>query len=156
MSATTAEAPAATSEPVLPPVRRASLADLTECGAWLLTRIANDWPTTTTSALSWMRSALDGNDQAFMRCGDAFGMAHIESGRLGAGNRVVVDFMVHEQRAKGTPEMLEIYSYLERWAKSLGCTGVYRVDDLSDCDRKDIKGRLGHLSRKEAYHAVFV
>lgn len=140
---------------VVAPVRRATLADLSECGAWLLTRLASDWPTTPVLALGWLRSALEQNDQAFMRCGNAFGMAHLEGGRLGAGPRIVVDFVIHEAKNKGAPEMLEIYAWMERWARGLGAIGLFRVDDFSDCDRNEIKGRLGKLRRDEVYSVMF-
>jgi hypothetical protein len=42
-----------------------------------------------------------------------------------------------------------------RWAKSLGASGLFRVDDFSDAERSFIRAKIGKLVRRESFNAVF-
>lgn len=136
-------------------VGRASLADIGE-SPWLVARIAEHWVTTPGHAMGWLRSSLDINDQALVRCGPAFGMAHVEYGRMGSPNRVVIDFVIAKGKDEDTDAMVAVFGWFETWAKRLGCSGLFRVDDFTDCDRSWIVHRLGRLSVRQMRHAIFV
>lgn len=149
-----ADLPAAESVPP-PAVQRLGPADLHEMGSWLLPRIVEHWQTNEQLALYWLRGALPSNEQGLIRCGDAVGMAHIEPGRLGHQARVVVDFVLCQRGEAGVAEMKEIYGWFMRWARSMGASGVFRVDAFSDLHRTWIRDKMGRLTKTESINLVF-
>lgn len=150
---------AAIAEPVnpapLPPVQGASPADINEKGDWLIPRMCEHWATTSHHAIAYLRGTLASNEQRLMCCGDAIGMAHIEPGRMGHPPRVVVDFVLSKHLTDGAEECTEIYGWFFGWAKTLGASGLYRVDDFSDADRSYIRAKIGRLTKRESFSAIF-
>jgi hypothetical protein len=149
------ELPPPTPPVVVPPVRGASLADLNEQGAWLIPRMVEHWGTTPAQAMFYLRGTLSSNEQRVLCCGDAVGMSHIEPGRMGHPCRVVVDFVLSKRGIDGVDECCEIYDWMLRWSKSLGASGLFRVDDFSDAERSFIRAKIGKLVRRESFNAVF-
>lgn len=150
-----AAAPVPLPPPPMPTIRRVSNPDLNEVGPWLLPRIAAEWSTSQQLAKYWLAGAIPSNEQALVICGDAVGMAHIEPGRMGHPCRVIVDFVLSARLTDGVDECVEIYAWLANWARSLGASGLFRVDDFTDADRSFIRGRIGKLTKRESFNAVF-
>ncbi len=138
-----------------PPIRGASLADINEKGDWLLPRMCEHWATTQHHAIAYLRGALPSNEQRLICCGDAIGMAHIEPGRMGHAPLVIVDFVLSKHLTDGVEECVEIYGWFQQWARTLGASGLYRVDDFTDADRSYIRSKIGKLTKRESFNAVF-
>lgn len=139
----------------LPQCRGASSADINEKGEWLLPRMCEHWGTTPHHAIAYLRGALPSNEQRLICCGDAIGLAHIEPGRMGHPCRVVVDFVLSKHLTDGADECVEVFAWFDRWARSLGASGLYRVDDLTDADRSYIRHRLGKLTKRESFSVIY-
>ena len=142
-------------KPPMPTIQRLSSADVNEMGPWLLPRIAEHWGTTQQLAKYWLSGAIPSNEQALVRCGDAAGMAHIEPGRMGHPPRVIIDFVLSERLGDGVDEICEIFGWMANWARSLGASGLFRVDEFTDADRSYIRGKVGKLTKKESFNRVF-
>lgn len=140
---------------VVPPIQRASVADINELGEWLIPLIADHWVTTPQLAKYWLSGAIPSNEQALVRCGNAIGMAHVEPGRMGHPCRVIVDFVLSKDGAEGEDECVDIFQWLMRWAKGLQASGLFRVDDFTHATRSAIRERLGKLIRKESHNRIF-
>lgn len=139
-----------------PPIRGASMADINEKGDWLLPRMCEHWATSPHNAIAYLRGALPSNEQRLICCGEAIGLAHIEPGRMGHPPRVVVDFVLSRLQGDGVDEICEIFAWFHQWAKTLGASGLYRVDDFTDADRSFIRARLGQkLRKREVFDAIF-
>ena len=138
-----------------PLVQRASPADINEMGPWLFPRIGEHWQTTPHHVRGWLTGAIPSNEQALVRCGDAIGMAHVEPGRLGHGNRVLVDFVLCERRADGQDECEQIFRWFAHWAQGHQAVGLFNVDDFVDIDRTFIRSWLGRLTKRESFAVMF-
>ncbi len=144
-----------------PPVHGASLADINEKGEWLIPRMCEHWATSQHHAIAYLRGTLASNEQRLMCCGDAIGMAHIEPGRMGHPPRVVVDFVLSKhgeavrRGEENAEESAEIFAWFAGWAKTLGASGLYRVDDFTDVERSFIRARIGKLRKREVFDAIF-
>lgn len=141
--------------PPMPPIRGTTLADINEVGDWLLPRIVEHWQTTPQLAIFWLRGSLPSNEQRLISCGDSIGMAHIEPGRMGHPCRVVVDFVLSKHLADGAEECCEIFGWFANWARGLGASGLFRVDDFTDADRSYIRSKIGKLTKRESFNAIF-
>lgn len=139
----------------LPQVRGASPADINEAGEWLIPRMMEHWGTDQHQVIAYLRGALPSNEQRLMCCGDAMGMAHVEPGRMGHPCRVIVDFVLSKRMIEGPDECCEIFAWFATWGKSLGASGLFRVDDFTDADRSYIRARIGKLTKRESFNAVF-
>lgn len=148
------EAPVAPAPPP-PTVQRASPADINEMGVWLYPRIEERWRTSAHHVRGWLTGALPANDQALIRCGNAIGMAHVEPGRMGHPCRIVIDFVLHKDLAKGQDEIEQIYHWFNRWARSHQARGLFGVDDFTDIDRTWIRAWLGKLTKRETFSVIF-
>lgn len=135
--------------------RGASPADINEKGEWLIPRMTEHWGTDRYQAIAYLRGTLASNEQRLIVCGDAIGMAHIEPGRMGHPCRVVVDFALSKHLTDGVEEVCEVLGWFANWAKALGASGLYRVDDFTDADRSYIRGKVGKLTKREMYSAIF-
>jgi hypothetical protein len=155
MSETETVEPEVTKAIELPPVRRAGVADINECGPWLLPRMCEYGATIPERAIAYLRATIPANDQALVRCGDAMGMCHVEPSSLGHPCRMVVDFVLSKHLTDGVDECCEIYAWMANYAKGHGASGLYRVDDFSDADRSFIRARIGKLTKKESFHCYF-
>lgn len=139
-----------------PPIHGASLADINEKGDWLLPRMCEHWATSQHHAIAYLRGTLASNEQRLICCGDAIGMAHVEPGRMGHPPRVVVDFILSKQGEEGPDECVEVMAWFHGWARTLGASGLFRVDDFTDIpDRSYIRHRLGKLTRRESFNLIF-
>lgn len=138
-----------------PPIRGASPADVNEMGAWLIPRMVEHWQTTPHHARAYLLGTLNSNEQRLIVCGDAIGMAHVEPGRMGHPCRVIIDFVLSKHLGEGVDECVEVYAWFMTWAKGLQASGLFRVDDFSDADRSFIRGRIGKLTKRESFNAIF-
>lgn len=144
-----------------PPVRGASPADINEMGEWLIPRMVEHWSTTTHQvtthhARGYLLATLNSNEQRLIVCGDSIGMAHIEPGRMGLQCRVIVDFTLSKFLADGVDGACEILAWFQTWAKGLQASGLFRVDDFTDIpDRSFIRSRIGKLTKRESFNAIF-
>lgn len=130
---------------------RAGLADINETAEWLLPRVTKHWKCSPRQAISWFQLAVPSNDQALIRCGDAMGMAHVQTGRLGWKPRINVDFVLSKNGAAGFADCEPIFRWLVAWATSLDTMGLFRIDSFSDADRTRIKSWIGALNKEELY-----
>lgn len=140
---------------VMPPTRGASPADINEAGEWLIPRMCEYWNTSSYHAIAYLRGSLASNEQRLICCGDAIGMAHIEPGRMGHPPRVVIDFVLSKRLTDGAEECCEIFGWFQGWARSLGASGLFRVDDFCDADRSYIRHKIGKLTKRESFNAIF-
>ena len=141
--------------PPPPPIHAASLADINEMAPWLLPRLCEAWQVRDHHVIAYLRSALPSNDQRLICCGDAIGLAHEESDRMGRKPKVFIDFVLSKRLTDGVDECVEIFGWFAGWAKNKGAVGLFRVDDLTDADRSYIRSRIGKLTKKEAFNCIF-
>ena len=138
-----------------PMVHAASLADINEKGQWLIPRICERWETTPYHVIAWLRSALPSNDKRLMCCGDAIGMAHEESGEMGQPSRIEIDFVLSKQGAEGEEECVAIFLWFERWGRSKGARGLYRVIDFADVDNYALRKHFGTMKSQTSRFVLF-
>lgn len=139
----------------MPQCRGASPADINEAGEWLIPRMVEHWGTTQHHAIAYLRGTLASNEQRLIVCGDAIGMAHVEPGRMGHPCRVIVDFVLSKHLTDGVDEVCEIFAWFVNWGRTLGASGLFRVDDFADADRSYIRSRIGKLTKRESFNAIF-
>lgn len=138
-----------------PPIRGASPADVNEMGEWLIPRMCEHWGVSPHHARGYLMGTLNSNEQRLIVCGDAIGMAHIEAGIMGHAPRVLVDFVLSKQLTDGVENCVEIFGWFANWAKSLQASGLFRVDDFTDADRSFIRSKIGKLTKRESFNAIF-
>jgi len=135
--------------------RRASPADIETAGEWLLPRLAAHYMVSGRVVLGWLLGTMGSNSQMVVACGDAMGAGHVEPGHLGRPPRVAVDFVLAKNPEEQTSEMQAIFRTIGLWAKGMGAEKMTGVDDLTDCDRLDIRV-VGKLTKRDVYEMVFL
>jgi hypothetical protein len=139
-------------EPIPNAIRRFTLADLSQHGAWIAQRLMKLRPELTDRQLrTWLTNLIESNAHLFLYQPHAVALAEVVREESLAGKPVVRERFVFMQEGHDA-EAAEFYVEFMRWAGSLGAEQVI-VEEMTDVPHELVRAKVGRVFERKQFFA---